>query len=80
MTDEKLQKAIDEVIPGNITPSKSTRDWLGRALSFIAIGLGSYACVLLYENNLAIEKITLMSREVTKIAAVLEALKEKLQK
>lgn len=72
MTDEKLQKAIDEAIPGNITPSKSTRDWLGRALSFIAIGLGSYACVLLYENNLAIEKITLMSREVTNIAAVLE--------
>ena len=72
MTDEKLQKAIDEAIPGNITPSKSTRDWLGRALSFIAIGLGSYACVLLYENNLAIEEITLMSREVTKIAAVLE--------
>ena len=68
MTDEKPQKALGEVTPGNSTP----RDWLGRALSFIAIGVASYACLLFYENNLAVEKITLMSREVADIAAVLE--------
>ena len=48
MTDEKPQKALGEVTPGNSTP----RDWLGRALSFIAIGVASYACLLFFENNL----------------------------
>ena len=75
----KGEKAIDEIALDKSTSGKPTRDWLGRVLSCLALGAASYACLLLYENELVIDKIISKSREVANIASVLQQNEVKLR-
>ena len=75
----KGEKAIDEIALDKSTSGKPTRDWLGRVLSCLALGAASYACLLLFENELVIDKIISKSREVANIASALQQNEVKLR-
>ena len=75
----KGEKAIDEIALDKSTSGKPTRDWLGRVVSCLALGAASYACLLLYENELVIDKIISKSREVANIASALQQNEVKLR-